>query len=265
MRTLLAIVLTCCVGLAASQPPPQHKPEAPQIAPKKQADSGLKEKQEAKPNEKAASTPQEKGGHEATAGDKEPPETYVAFGKSLKVTDSLIALFTLVIAGFTIALFWDGHKTSKADLRAYVAIEEISHPPQMPLRSIEMQRVLVTVKNYGKTPAHDMGIQANFRIENGRSDSFPETPPQMLHPEQRVTHSVDLVTAYYQLTSPQGEVSSTSLVYFVSGRVVYRDIYTQWWRTDFAHMHTIMATFEVQPVGNRERGPFKTEEEAKRG
>jgi hypothetical protein len=135
-RLLFAVVLLVSSEIVQSQEPPQ----APQVKSNQQPEHSVKGQQEpaAQPNAADAALPTVPDSHSLPAGNerqsntqnggKEGTEFWPPFyGYRMKVTDTLLVIFTFLLFGATIALWWStrrlvrgAEQTARAQLRAYV-------------------------------------------------------------------------------------------------------------------------------------------------
>ena len=136
----------------------------------------------------------------------------------------------------------------KKELRAYVALDEIffedatdTAPGAQKLR----------IRNYGQTPAYRMSIwceRASHLPKEGVTPYYdtPVVDGQLLHPVQAYT--VGLAAApLYRIGKPG---------FFTYGRVVYHDIYGEWWVTKFCFRYEGEGSFVPHGDYNNEEGPF---------
>jgi hypothetical protein len=136
----------------------------------------------------------------------------------------------------------------RRELRAYVALDEIffeeaaeNTPGAHKLR----------IRNYGQTPAYRMSTwceRASHLPKEGVAPYY-ETPVvdgQLLHPVQAYT--VALAAApLYRIGKPG---------FFTYGRIVYHDIYGEWWVTKFCFRYEGEGSFVPHGDYNNEEGPF---------
>lgn len=164
-----------------------------------------------------------------------------------------VAIFTGVIAAFTIGLFAVGWNTSRRQLRAYTALYHVSFPfveenPSPPGGYVSAD-LTVWVQNYGPTPAHQMTVWAHVTEQQPTSFTYPDRPlveEQMLHPGQRFPTVVPLPTGF-----------NSERAFWVYGRFVYQDIYRRWWVTCFCYQHHGRSRFDPRGPYNREEGGNK--------
>lgn len=190
------------------------------------------------------------------------------FGYRLKITDTLLVLFTFGLFCATIYLYRatrdlvvGAEETAKRQLRAYVAMESVffavgeidalfAETFRFAGRVFTTDNLKIRPKNYGSTPAFDTSIYccahtarpANFAINAALFGR------QMLHPGMEQSHHVP---------SPKHAEE-----FSVWGHIVYRDIHNRWWRTNFFYAHQKESVFIPEPEYNEEKGPYKTEAEA---
>lgn len=271
MRILTATALTFWMSVAASQPPPQHKPEAPQIEAPMQAertgDAKGVTKSEGSPASGASASgisPLEhepakpQGEHGSEEGSEFWPPVY---GYRVKVTDSLLVLFTFLLWLATQALLKDARSASSKDLRAYVGIETIDFV----LPNIKKSKDKVwdgkgaytfhdflrpRIKNYGKTPASNMLCWTNWVNVPGIGvrlpDDFAFDDFDSIAVEGAdIVRSRMLLNAgqeYAPLTvvtdfAPFREAESRTHTMFLYGHIDYTDIYEKTWQHDFCFVY----------------------------
>lgn len=162
MRWFL-LSLALMIGTAQSQQPQQ----TPQIPAKKESNSPLKdeEKSETKTNnakESVVSVPgshpeisANKSQHNANQGGEEASEFWTIAGRRLKITDSLLVVFTFFLFFATVLLWWSTRRLVKAadntaqkELRAYVGAKTAAVTFIVQDFSIRTK-----IKNTGQTPA----------------------------------------------------------------------------------------------------------------
>ncbi len=165
--------------------PPHDK--SPGVQAKQEADSGLKGQGDTNaPDYKAekppAAIPQApsrslQNDAEAKAGQSQEEGTEFwppFYGVRLKITDSLLALFTLLLWWSTARLVRGADKTAERQLRAYVTSNHWSLAEQT---STTMLQVQIAAFNTGQTPAYDIYLFAKcdvFPYPLPKDTSFPE-------------------------------------------------------------------------------------------
>lgn len=185
MRFLAGFLFATFVGCVSAQS--QHSPQRPQIELEKKSESAANSKAMVAPNAKLAcnsssatpivvscipaslSRPEEEQSHEQ--GNESWP---AFFGYRVKVTDSLLVLFTFLLWLATRNLVKGAEKTSERQLRAYVFPEayiicaaneagEIVEPQQVIAVGFRPVSV-VRFKNTGQTPAYGVTIFGRMEI-----------------------------------------------------------------------------------------------------
>jgi hypothetical protein len=162
------------------------------------------------------------------------------FGRCYKVTDFFLVIFTGLLCLVTGGLIYVGVRqefhlrdTARKELRAYVALNTISHDRAAgPLR--------IRIQNYGKTPAHHVSVvQFVFAEAQVSSYKHPATNSddtlanQMLHPGQSFNHDVSAGASNPTIEASLGN----GRVIYVYGRIDYMDIYKRWWVTYFCEIY----------------------------
>jgi hypothetical protein len=136
----------------------------------------------------------------------------------------------------------------KKEQRSYVALDEIFFE-EAGDGSAGVHKL--RIRNYGQTPAYRMSIwceRASHLPKEGVTPYYdaPVVDGQLLHPVQAYT--VALATApLYRIGKPG---------FFTYGRVVYHDIYNDWWVTKFCYRYEGDGTFVPHGDYNNEEGPF---------
>jgi hypothetical protein len=185
------VVLAFALLLPLASDAQQQPANAPQVNAEKQPDSGVKPKAGASapqqaPGPNAASVSQAAAGN--GDAEREPnlsnardqgTEFWPAIGGyRIKVTDSLIVLFTCLLWFATRGLVIGADKSSRSQLRAYILVNPIGitnlDPADNPLMFLHFA-------NVGKTPAHHATYSGDFFIADHplREDFiFPPLPEQ---------------------------------------------------------------------------------------
>ena len=173
----------------------------------------------------------------------------------------VIPVWLIALVGFGLALYtarlWkatatqaqDARDVAKKELRAYVALDEIffSEAGDAAAGAHKLR-----IRNYGQTPASGMSIwceRASHLPQEGVKPFYdsPVIDGQLLHPVQAFT--VGLAAApLYRIGKPG---------FFTYGRIVYHDIYGQWWVTKFCYRYEGDGTFVPHGDYNNEEGPFE--------
>lgn len=189
-----------------------------------------------------------------------PPETLPGWWQSngwwLVVAIALVGLVGVVLAMYTArlwaatsALLKETRNTAKKELRAYIALDEIffSEAGEAAAGVHKLR-----IRNYGQTPASRMSIwceRASHLPQDG-VNPFYDTPVvdgQLLHPVQAYT--VALAAApLYRIGKPG---------FFTYGRIIYHDIYAEWWVTKFCFRYEGEGSFVPHGDYNAEEGPFE--------
>jgi hypothetical protein len=144
--------------------------------------------------------------------------------------------------------------TAQADLRAYVAVDDIYFPwvPTTNFEdraSITDQIVRIRVKNFGKTPATNITIRISGIKAAG--PEFPRVfgpkdykgPKPMLSPTQQYTTRVPPDRFTFD---PEYPKDSDGKEPFIFGAILYQDIYERWW------LHHFCYNYDTKP-GTRNR------------
>lgn len=175
------------------------------------------------------------------------------FGYQLKITDTLVALFTFGLFVAT-ALLWratkklvDGaQETAERQLRAYVSVKEIvmeqlRHRPQYGLQgevqqgAIHSYRIFVMLENTGQTPTRHARVNINWQI---RPDKLPSTfdyPNGETELAVIGARSVFGSPGFFVSIADVGTVAAKERKLFLWGWVEYDDVFkvTPRHRTEF--------------------------------
>lgn len=171
----------------------------------------------------------------------EASEYWTVFGHILKITDSLLVVFTALLFAATIFLYWatkslviGAEETAKRQLRAHVAVSptEFSDPNNFSIR--------FSMINYGQTPAYDV-------VETAVIDIFPyPLPPNFKFPELPIQqhsrivlypHATNITGIAYGAKSSDlkdSGIAGDGRIY-IYGRVTYTDIFKDPHVTEFCH------------------------------
>jgi hypothetical protein len=140
--------------------------------------------------------------------------------------------------------------TTRKELRSYVALDDIFFSEAAD-GAAGVQKL--RIRNFGQTPAARISIwceRASHLPQDGVQPFYdaPVVDGHLLHPVQAFT--LDLSAApLYRLGKPG---------FYTYGRIVYRDIYGQWWVTRFCHRYEGDGNFVPHGDYNSEEGPFET-------
>ena len=257
LRIMLLLLLSS--GAAHSQ----HPPQTPQVEPQKQANRSAKAKEAAESKQSntgnsficaptiTCGTADPKTEAKREHGGEEASEFWTVFGRRLKVTDSLLAAFTLLLFCATLALCWatqnlvrGAKDTAKKELRAYVAIGKKG------LYSTEykgVQRPKMQIDNSGNTPAKDVTAWKNIVDKPpamlGDSSCYCDgevlVKNIMLHPRQELP-------LFWADNLQQREGK------FLFGYIEYTDIYERRWRFRFAYQHMSDTWYQLYQEHNNE-------------
>jgi len=184
------------------------------------------------------------------------PEWWQSNGWWLVVVIALVGLVGASLAVYT-ARLWkatsvllrETQDMAKKELRAYVALDEIFFS-EAGDASAGMQKL--RLRNYGQTPASRMSIwceRASHLPQDGVNPFYdaPVVEAQLLHPVQAYTVSL-AVAPLYRIGKPG---------FFTYGRIIYHDIYGQWWVTKFCFRYEGEGSFVPHGDYNAEEGPFE--------
>jgi len=137
-------------------------------------------------------------------GSDQASEFWTIFGHRLKITDTLLVLFTFTLWWATLGLVSGADETAERDLRAYVLLEDTffiyegEHRTDAPNREYtDVHKI--RIKNFGRTPAFDMSIWLHrspkeIRFEEIDSHLVKEHSEQPLAPGHRYGPNFPTVT-----------------------------------------------------------------------
>lgn len=161
----------------------------------------------------------------ACQGEKEPPETYVLGGKSIKASDTAIILLTFFIALFTGGLFLEEKDRSRKELRAYLGRGggEVFKLPNNILRGV------VEIKNFGETPAHNVMVAIAGELR-APGDKRAFNDPNFIPHKQPIAPTMSWTFGHEFLGMTDQDLKDVladkKLVY-IWGHVKYQDIYNK--------------------------------------
>ena len=133
-------------------------------------------------------------------------------------------------------------------MRSYVALDEIFFSDADDPTAAQHK---LRIRNYGQTPAYNISIwceRASHLPQEGVKPFYdsPAVDGQLLHPVQAYT--IGLAPApLYRIGKPG---------FFTYGRIIYHDIYEQWWVTKFCFRYEGDGSFVPHGDYNDEEGPF---------
>lgn len=278
MRVLL-LVLALLTLVAASEAPPSDGVKADRHAEDGAQSKDSPEKIQGSPQKPSAMLPNHQPAHANApprehGGDSEDQGTEYwppFWGIHLKITDSLLALFTALLFFATVRLYvatrnlvTGAEDTAKRQLRAYVGIDDIriesttAEDPKFRGRRhceraaaigfVHRDFIVLNVKNFGQTPAYDVTCFSHLAWTR-----FPQRLPDGYLYERDVdvvsTAPVRSTLSRYMLESAKTHATRTIIFdprpikaarrrrfnLYVYGRIYYRDIYNCWWRTKFCY------------------------------
>jgi hypothetical protein len=171
--------------------------------------------------------------------------------------DNIIAFGTVMIAFFTLTLWWStaklwkaGERHSERELRAYVVIKNIS------MIDVEVGKAPgahIIVTNSGKTPAYEVQQEAAIGLIDFPPPGRPEIPAtdepgsiSVLGPggEHRLTAHIKNVLSQDQLIS----LTNGTMAIHLLGSIKYRDAFGKARTTNFNAFHG--GSFGIDPGGS---------------
>lgn len=168
----------------------------------------------------------------------------------LALVSIALALYTARLWKATSALLQDVRNTTRRELRSYVALDDIFFS-EAAEGAAGVQKL--RIRNFGQTPASRMSIwceRASHLPQEGVKPFYdaPIVDGHLLHPVQSFTLGL-AAAPLYRLGKPG---------FYTYGRIVYTDIYGQWWVTRFCHRYEGDGNFVPHGDYNTEEGPFDT-------
>ena len=251
----------------------QQPPKTPQVPSQQQPDRALEDKEKSqaveqgphKPVPTVPTTSSHVGGEESQGhvqkSQHEPSEFWTVGRFRVKVTDTLLVIFTFILAFATIRLWVatkdlveDSRGTARLELRAYLAVHDI----KLSLRPVVQGSVAewrIEVVNTGRTPAYN--VQRLYKTDMLPSGSPPDsvaisnlagTPSDYtVSPGDRMPF-----LARHDLSEEELRFLAQGWALYVYGRVRYEDIYRVGHRTHFCWWATIEdGTLAVRGVCER--------------
>lgn len=161
-----------------------------------------------------------------------------------------LAIYTARLWKATSVLLREVKDTTRKELRSYVALDDVFFSEAAD-GAAGVQKL--RIRNFGQTPAARISIwceRASHLPQDGVKPFYdaPVVDGHLLHPVQAYT--LDLSAApLYRLGKPG---------FYTYGRIVYQDIYGQWWVTRFCHRYEGDGNFVPHGAYNNEEGPFET-------
>lgn len=190
------------------------------------------------------------------------------------IATAVLALFTIVLAGYAIAQRYDLKENSQRELRAYVAFDAIYFPwvpnpddPSDKTTIVSDSYCKVRIRNFGKTPANDVTLRlsgayaSNYgdfqRLYGGRDYLGPRL---RLSPDQSYTTRVSPDRFTFDPNIPRNADGNDPYVF---GAVVYEDVFGAWWLSEFCFHYDTESKNRFIPHwhGNQER-KYKTRDKA---
>src|SRR5580700_4128136 len=176
-----------------------------------------------------------------TPHDEEGAEFWSILGYRLKVTDTLLAAFTFLLFGATVALWLSTHnlvrgadKTAERQLRAYIYIEKTNLTCKN-----DHWELSFCIKNFGQTPAHNVIVRSGSAAVdwNGGPASVP-VPSRTdslgsMGPQGDVFEIVPEIADTVSATRPGLENKTKAL--FVADTIEYTTVFGGPHRTDFRY------------------------------
>jgi hypothetical protein len=229
-RYCLYLLFSLLIVSAHAQVPQQPKQQPVQT------------KQEQKKEPLKKSEHQQKAHEDNDGGDEYWPPLW---GYKLKVTDTLLVVFTCLLFFATLALWWatkrlvnGARKTAEEELRAYIVAESVSvvplrDPPNFGVNGIVINgrirkyRVAVVLKNGGKTPTRYARCEVNSQRIRGAIPAGFDFPDSGIAETMLIGPGAEAFTR--GITFNAGDVDATAGTdenYYVWGWIDYNDVFT---------------------------------------
>lgn len=270
MRPVFAIVLLLSCGVSYAQQPPQ----TPQIKTEQKSKSTTNAEQVAADSQKTARIPsasipisvsriqasptKPEGEHGGNEGSEFWPSI---FGYSVKVTDSLLVLFTFLLWLATRGLVKGAEDTAQRQLRAYV----VGKADIANLREIVNGYVAeIDIQNSGTTPAYDVHCWSEWKMlddNESRSYVFKLAPKEIKGPRFVVNPGI-IHTMSVEIKQSDEDRRTTQKRLYIWGEIRYRDAFqkNRWSRFRlYRHVHSGKQIWAYCDEGN------ETDDSAKEG
>ena len=261
LRTLSAAVALYCVFVSTSHSqfvpptPPEPTAQAPAPVQEPPPQNTLTPAPAEAPAAAAMKNVAPAGSRAPAARESVAPDWWQSPGWWLLAAVLLLALVAVALAIYTArlwkataALLGDVRDTARKELRAYVALDDIffSEAGESAAGVHKLR-----IRNYGQTPASRMSIwceRATHLPQEGVKPFYdsPLVDGQLLHPVQAFTLGLS-AAPLYRIGKPG---------FFTYGRIIYHDIYDQWWVTKFCYRYEGDGSFVPHGDYNAEEGPF---------
>jgi hypothetical protein len=224
---LLAIIGSLAIGLIALSlgGPPYQVSQTPNIETKQQSDGGHKSDND-RGDTKATIT--SGGDRKAENREDEASEYWTLFGRKLKITDTLLVLFTFTLWWATRDLVSDGKESTSRQLRAYVS-GTVFHVSSF--AKDELVIFKFRLENVGLTPARNVAHHSEVVVapEPLPADYiFPEittalSNPANIFPKQSFEGSAT-ATSFFTTEQTTQIIGGTARIY-CCGEIFYEDVF----------------------------------------
>jgi len=241
----------------------ETSPQTPQIPAEQKTDRAVEGQQKPNPQPEPAEHPPSgipgikagtasgEGANKGENGGKEGTEFWTPlYGYRVKVTDSLLVVFTFLVFVATVLLWWSNRrlvtgveKSAERQLRAYVFVTEtkilaadingtILNPPQN-IRVGTRPIAILTVKNTGQTPAYDVTVFGNNTLTTWplRPATFPPLPFSGVE-LSRQSYGPGMFTYKFEIMGLLNDAQVAALTagnqaIVIYGEIRYRDAFDQ--------------------------------------
>lgn len=204
------------------------------------------------------------GGDNSGVINVENTEFWQILGVKLKITDTVIAIFTVILAVSTLLLWISTRKlvigaelTAERQLRAYVLVENALTTQFGPVSKIQ-----IAFKNSGQTPAYRLSVWASIEVAVDPLEQRPDPPSG--ESEQKGTFGAGATlhlleeTTRIIVTEELNGVRSGEAGLYIFGQLSYTDIFQKIRTTTFCFIYG--GAGGVHPDGNMR--PYKDWNEA---
>jgi hypothetical protein len=225
VQAIILVASLLIAANAASQP----QPEAPQVKTEQKSKSAVNPQDNTNQKPSAACESSAPVPISVTCVQANPSETKSEksseegseywpplLGYRVKVTDSLLALFTLGVWWATWRLVRGADKTAKHELRAYVGVEHVHIEKGEVLASPHCGKIVI--RNFGKTMAKDMQIWINGVMADGEVTDFPlgdRKSKTVVMPNESIGGLEHEIPVH----------SNTAAPIYLWGRIEYKDVF----------------------------------------
>jgi hypothetical protein len=249
VRAVMLLWLLCHPTVDAVQ-----SQQSPQTPSEQQSDRALKEQEKGTPKAQGSPAPaplapmvhppgrdRERQRHTGQ-GDDESSEFWTISGRRVKITDTLLVVFTFVLSVATVFLWLSTRRlvkgaenTAERQLRAYVFSERARIEDAF---SPKGGSVLVVIKNFGQTPAYDHSVTFDYLLV-GKGERCPANEPRQTalsrgHMAPSVPKGINISLRAWG-SGERAALESGDQILYVFGRIRYTDAFEKRRSTCFCY------------------------------